>query len=278
MTGAELAAAVEGVIAPYGRAVVAFSGGVDSSVVAVAAHRALGAGALAVTARSESNTAEDIALCRLVAESAGLAHEVLEYSELAIPNYAANPANRCYFCKNELYTRLGALAAGRGFQAVLDGSNVDDAGDYRPGLRAVSEHGVRSPLREAGLRKADVRALARHYGLPNHDRPAAPCLSSRIPYGQQVTAEKLRQVAESERFLHSLGFNELRCRHHGDLARLEVSPDDFPALMQKRAEIESHLKSLGFRWVALDLGGFRSGSLNEALRPTNPPSNGYGSG
>lgn len=257
---------LEASIAAFGSALVAFSGGVDSSVVALAAHRALGAKALAVTAESESTTPEDIALTESIARHFGFAHEVIRYSELAIPNYAANPANRCFYCKNELYTRLTALAGDRGFAFVLDGTNLDDGGDYRPGLKAVAAHGVRSPLRECGFTKAMVRQLAAHWGLPNHDRPAAPCLSSRIPYGDAITRDKLNQVAAAERALRALGLRELRCRHHGTVARLEVPPQDFSTILAHRERIETELKKIGFQWVTLDLGGFRSGGLNAVLK------------
>ena len=260
---ARVTAAIRGL---GGRVVVAFSGGVDSSVVAKLATQALGPeGALCVLARSESNTGEDEALCRRIAEEHGLSLRVVEYSELAIPNYARNPADRCYYCKNELYERLAALARAEGYAAVLDGSNADDAGDYRPGMRAVAEHGVRSPLRECGVNKAQVRELARHLGLPNHDRPAAPCLSSRVPYGQEITRGKLDAIAAAERYLRGLGLREFRCRHHGKVARLEVPPEDFPLVLENRDRIVSEFRRLGFVWVAMDLAGFRSGSLNAVL-------------
>jgi len=250
---------------------VAFSGGVDSSVVVVAAHRALGDRLLAVTASTESNTDDDVAETRALAARFGFAHEVIAYSELAIPNYAANPTNRCFFCKNELYTRLGELARTRGVAHVCDGSNLDDLGDYRPGLQAVARHGVRSPLREVGLTKAMVRAVARHYGLPNHDKPAAPCLSSRIPYGSPVTREKLDQVARAEALLRGMGLVEFRCRHHGDIARIEASPADFARLLDSREAIVAGLRAIGFHWIALDLAGFRSGSLNRVVSSASNP-------
>jgi len=249
-----------------GRLVVAFSGGVDSTVVAKIATMALGAEAVVcATASSESNTEEDLQICRTIAAEHELNHRIVEYSELAIPNYAENPANRCYFCKSELYTHLDALAQGGQFDAVLDGSNADDVGDYRPGLKAVKEHAVRSPLRECGINKATVRLIAAALGLPNHDRPASPCLSSRIPYGQQITREKLRQVGLAEQFLRGLGLRECRCRHHNDVARLEIHPHQFAIVMEHRERIDAELRRLGFKWVALDLAGFRSGSLNAVL-------------
>lgn len=267
--GSEVALAerLEGHLRALDSVLVAYSGGVDSAVVLKAATQALGTRALGVLADTESNTDEDVAQARALAAAHGLALEVVAYSELAIERYAANPANRCYFCKNALYERLSAEARRRGVAHVCDGSNADDVGDFRPGLQAVAEHGVRSPLREVGLRKADVRALARHYGLPNHDRPASPCLSSRIPYGSAVTREKLEQVAAAERHLRSLGFVEFRCRHHGEVARLEIAEAEWPRAVECREAIAAGVRAAGFQWVALDVEGFRSGSLNRVLTP-----------
>lgn len=251
---------------------MAFSGGVDSTVVAKLATMALGPnGAMCVVAHSESNTDEDVALCRSIASGHGLNLRVIEYSELAIPNYAENPTNRCYFCKSELYTHLGALRQAEAFDAILDGSNADDVGDYRPGLKAVGEKGVRSPLREMAVDKATVRALARHLNLPNHEKPASPCLSSRVPYGQPITREKLNQIAAAESFLRGLGLVEFRVRHHGDVARIEAPASDFPLLLEHRDRIVARFRELGFVWTAMDLAGFRSGSLNAVLNL--PPAN-----
>lgn len=258
-----------------GDVLVALSGGVDSSVMAHLATVTLGRDhVLCVAARSESNTPDDIALCRTLAGEHGWRLEVIEYSELAIPNYAENPSNRCYFCKGELYGRLDGMARERGVAVVLDGSNADDAGDYRPGMRAVSERGVRSPLREAGVTKEEVRQLARHYGLPNHDKPSSPCLSSRIPYGEEITREKLEQVGAAEAWLRGLGLREFRCRHHGTVARLEVLPADFPLVLARREELVAEFRRLGFAWVALDLAGFQSGSLNAVLSRETIATNG----
>ncbi len=263
---ADRAAALEGHIALFQSAIVAFSGGVDSSVVARATLAALGPRMLAVTAHSESTTEEDIQFCRELALGLGMPHEVIEYSELDIPGYVENSPRRCFHCKGALHARLAGLARSRGYAVVLDGSNASDLGDHRPGMEAARGHGVRSPLLEIGADKAHVRALARHYGLPNHDRPASPCLSSRIPYGEPVTADKLAQVAAAESFLRSLGLRELRCRHHGALARIEVPPGEFAAVLQAREAIVVEFRRLGFVWISLDLAGFRSGSLNDVLR------------
>lgn len=261
------AAALEATIAALGSAVVAFSGGVDSTVVAHAAHRALGGRMLAVTAHSESSTKDDTDFCAQLASEWGMPHEVIRYSELDIPGYAENSPRRCFHCKGALHGRLAAIARDRGFAAILDGTNASDVGDFRPGMEAARQYGVRSPLLELGIDKAGVRGLARRYGLPNHDRPAAPCLSSRIPYGDRVTADKLAQVAGAESFLRGLGLRDLRCRHHGLLARIEVPAADFPAVLAAREAIIAEFKSLGFAWISLDLSGFRTGSLNDALRP-----------
>lgn len=245
---------------------IAFSGGVDSSVVAKLATKAVGPErALCVAARSESNTEKDIDLCRQLASSHGLNLEVIEYSELAIPNYAENPANRCFFCKDELYTRLDGIAERRGVKTVLDGSNADDVGDYRPGLEAVRRHAVRSPLRESGVRKAEVREIARFFGLPNHNKPSSPCLSSRIPYGETITKEKLERVAKGEEALRTLGFKEFRVRCHEDLARVEVPSAEMERALELRERIVAELRMAGFTWISLDLTGFRSGGLNAVL-------------
>lgn len=253
-------------IAALGPVVIGFSAGVDSTVVAVAAHHALGRDALAVTAVTETITEEDLDLARAIAAEHDLNHEWIAYDELAIPGYAENPANRCYFCKDALYVRLAGLARDRGLAVVLDGTNADDAGDYRPGRQAALEHGVRSPLLELAITKAEVRELALLYGLPNHDKPSAPCLSSRVPYGTHITREILTRIDAAERNLRSLGFRELRVRHHGDVARIELPKDDLSRAIERADEIDGAIREAGYRYVSLDLRGLRSGSLNEALQ------------
>jgi pyridinium-3,5-biscarboxylic acid mononucleotide sulfurtransferase len=266
-----LRARLEEQIAGYGSAVVGFSAGVDSSVVAAAAAAALGGSALAVTAITETITEEDLELAAELAARLGIRHEHLHYSELAIDNYAENPTNRCYFCKDALYSRLAALATERGLAAVLDGTNADDASDYRPGRIAAGEQGVRSPLLELGIPKSDVRLLAASYGLPNSDKPSAPCLSSRVPYGTPITLEILQQIGRAERALRSLGFGELRVRHHGEVARLEIPREDFARAIELGPEIDKAIRAAGYHYVALDLRGFRSGSLNENLTQIELP-------
>lgn len=258
-------------IARFGSVVVGFSAGVDSSVVAAAAAAALGERALAVTAITETITEEDLLLAGEIAGRIGIPHEWIEYNELEIPSYAENPANRCYFCKDALYERLLALAAAHPDGVILDGTNADDAGDYRPGRQAAHEHGVRSPLLELGIGKEAVRELARSYGLPNHDKPSAPCLSSRVPYGTPITRELLLRIGAAERALRELGFRELRVRHHGDVARIELLREDFPRAVDLAAEIDRRLRDAGYRYVSLDLKGFRSGSLNESLTQIQIP-------
>ena len=251
--------------------VVAFSGGVDSAYLAWTATRTLGERALAVTAESPSYPDHHRRLARGVARDFALRHEVIHTREFDRAEYRANPTNRCYFCKHELYGALTTLAAARGFAAVADGSNADDRGDYRPGRQAAREFGVRSPLEEAGLDKADIRALSRQAGLPTWDEPASACLSSRIPYHVPITAAALRSVEQGESGLRALGFRVCRVRHHGDLASVEVAPDEVaraldPAVL---ARIEGVLHEAGYRRVQIDPRGYRMGSLNEgvALRP-----------
>lgn len=258
------------ILAGLDRVIVAFSGGVDSAYLACIAHAELGERALCITADSPSYSRRhrDMAL-RLVAQL-GLRHEFIQTHEMERPEYVANPANRCYFCKQELYGELSRIARERGIPAIVDGNNADDRGDYRPGRQAAHEFGVRSPLDEAGLSKAEIRLLSRAAGLPTWDEPASACLSSRIPYTSEVTTDKLQIIERAEEVLRELGFRVCRVRHHGDTARLEMDPADMPRALQDevRAAILRELHALGFRYVTLDLRGYRTGSLNEVLTVT----------
>ena len=249
-----------------GSVIVAYSGGVDSALLAVAAQRVLGAAALAVTAVSPALAARELAAAVELAQSFGLAHRTLQTAELEREGYAANAPNRCYFCKTELYTQLGRLAAAEGFAWVVNGANTDDLGDYRPGLTAAAEHTVRSPLVEAGFSKAMVRELAREWGLPVWDKPAQPCLSSRIPYGIPVSVETLSRIEQAEDYLRGLGLREVRARHHDKLCRIEVGESELEVAFAYRKEIVARLKEIGYLWVSLDLCGLRSGSLNDGLK------------
>jgi uncharacterized protein len=251
-----------------GSVVVAFSGGVDSTLLGWAAHHALGPDqALLVTADSESYAEGELdEACRLAARI-GLPHRVIRTRELDNPAYVANPPDRCFFCKEELFTRLEPVRAEAGMRWLAYGATVDDLGDHRPGMASARQRGVRAPLIDAGLGKAEIRELSRAFGLPTWNRPAMACLSSRFPYGTPITVEKLRQVDRAEAFVRGLGLREFRVRHHGDLARLEVAPTEQPLLWEEgRAEaIVRRLRELGFVHVTVDLEGFRSGSLNQAL-------------
>jgi uncharacterized protein len=251
-----------------GRVAVAFSGGVDSTVVAKAAHLALGDRALAVTADSPSVARAELADARRVAAELGIRHVIVPTAEFADPNYLRNDGARCYFCKSELYHRIESLLPELGNPVVCSGANLDDMGDYRPGLMAAREHGIRHPLQEAGCTKADVRALARHWGLDIWDKPAAPCLSSRLAPGVTVTPERTGRIEEAERLLHELGFRECRVRlHDGELARIEVPLGELARLAADsvRESLAARLRELGFRYVTLDLEGFRSGNLNQLV-------------
>lgn len=257
------------IISSYGRVAVALSAGVDSTVVAQAAQLACGDRAVAATAISDSLAEGELEAARQLAQQIGIRHELLRTDEFSNPDYLRNAGDRCYHCKTELYTHLEGMAERLGVDVIVNGANIDDQGDYRPGMQAAKEHAVRSPLIEAGLNKAEVRELARHWNLPVWDKPASPCLSSRIAYGLEVTPERVRRVDLAEQFLRrELGIRELRVRHEAhDLARIEVPLSELPRLLEPelRTRISGHLKTLGFKFVTIDLEGFRSGSLNSAL-------------
>ena len=251
-----------------GSALVAFSGGVDSTYVAHVANEELGARALSVTGVSASlasNQREEVAA--LVARL-GLRHETVGTDEMDDANYTRNESDRCYFCKSELYSKLAPLAGERGLAAVFDGSTKDDLGDYRPGRQAAGERGVRSPLVEVGMSKREVRVLSRRAGLPTWDKPASPCLSSRLAYGTPVTIERLRTVDRGEEILRALGFREFRVRHHDELVRLEIAPAELDKALRREVadELARRFRALGFRYVTLDLHGYRTGAMNEVLK------------
>lgn len=248
--------------------IVAYSGGVDSAYLAYVAADELGRRALAVTGESPSYPDFQRQDALAVVEQFSIPHEFINTEEIHDRNYQSNPVNRCYYCKHELFTKLTQLAAERGFAFVCDGNNADDTGDYRPGRQAAHELNVRSPLIEAGLTKSEIRQLSERAGLPVWDRPASACLSSRIPYGMPVTIEKLSVIERGEAKLRALGFQQMRVRHHGDIVRIEISPEEMPrALNTDMAQrIAAAFKQLGFKFITLDLEGYRTGALNETLK------------
>ncbi len=252
----------------YGSCAVAFSGGLDSTVLAKAAQLALGEKAVAVTGSSASLAVGELEECKEVARQIGIRHEVIPTGELELPQYRANLPDRCYHCKNELFAEVEKVAVRLGVDVLLDGSNRDDCGEYRPGMAAARDRRVKSPLAECGLTKAEIRALAAFWELPIWNKPATPCLSSRIAYGEEVTPERLAMIGAAERFLRERGFQPLRVRYHrGDVARIEVPGGDLARFSEEplRGDLVAHFKSLGFKFIALDLEGFRSGSLNAML-------------
>jgi uncharacterized protein len=253
-------------LSSLGSVVVAYSGGADSAYLAFIAHRTLGDRAVAITADSPSYPERHRQLAIQIARDFGLRHEIIQTNELERPEYRANPSNRCYYCKHELYTHLARIAAGRG-AVIVDGNNADDRGDYRPGRQAAREFGVRSPLDEVDLSKDEIRELSRQAGLPTWNEPASACLSSRIPYHTEVTDEKLRTIERAEQALRALGFRVFRVRHHDDLARIEIARAEMPRALDPdvSAAIVRALKEAGYRYVSLDLQGYRTGSLNEGL-------------
>ena len=262
---ADKTAALLELLRSFGRVAVAYSGGVDSAVVAAAAFRACGDRAVAVTAVSPSLASGELELAEQVAQQIGIRHRIVRTAEFEDENYVRNPYNRCYFCKTELYGLCDRERQARGLAVVLDGFNADDLQDHRPGQKAAREHQVRSPLAEAGLTKDEVRAWSLALGLPTWDKPAVPCLASRIPYGTPVSVAVLGRVERAERALRAMGFDALRVRHYDDTARIEVPADRFAEVVRRAAEVVDAVGSCGYRYVTLDLAGLRSGNLNQAL-------------
>lgn len=247
--------------------VVAFSGGVDSSLAAKICYDVLGEKALAVTARSETYPAYEYEEAKKIAKEIGIAHMTIDTSELGIEGFANNPPNRCYFCKSELFGKLREIAKEKSYKNVVDGANLDDTAEYRPGLDAARELHVRSPLKECGLRKADIRQISKYLNLSNWDKPAYACMSSRFPYGEPITEEKLTLVAAAEAYLRSIGLKQFRVRHHNTIARIEALAEDIPLLLKndRRKELVKKFKEIGYTYVTLDMEGYRSGSMNEVL-------------
>jgi uncharacterized protein len=267
----KLAACVE-MIRSMGRVVVAFSAGVDSTLLLAMAVQTLGPeNVLAAVGVSPSLPAEERQAAGRIARQIGAEIVEVPTGELDDPRYAANPAERCYFCKHDLFGRLGELARRRGFDVILSGANADDTGDFRPGMRAGAELGVRSPLLEAGLTKAEIRRISLRMNLPTWDKPAMACLASRVPYGQPITAERLRRIEQAERALRELGFRQVRVRDHDKVARIEVPAEDLPRLLELRIEVAAAMKQAGYAYATMDLLGFRSGSANEVLEGRQTP-------
>ncbi|MGG6292944.1 ATP-dependent sacrificial sulfur transferase LarE [Leptolyngbya sp. AN02str] len=270
MTLAEKLDALRTLFAQMDRALIAYSGGVDSTLVAKVAWDVLGDRALAITAESPSLLPDDLQDAEAQAQLIGISHEIVQTHEMENPNYAANPINRCYFCKSELHDTLKPLALQRGYPYVVDGVNADDLHDYRPGIQAAKERGARSPLAEVGITKLEVRELSQQLGLPWWDKPAQPCLSSRFPYGEEITIAKLQRVGNAERYLRKLGMKNLRVRSEGDTARIELPPESIQSFVQTTdlPALVAAFQGFGFLFVTLDLEGFSSGKLNRVLGNT----------